>query len=94
MIGIHLRDANKNDIQQALVYDQKAFALRKRALGMYSKDLAITYVSLADDYLYFNRNNEAKECIIKAEEICRAIFENEDNELYQKVLHAKYVLGI
>lgn len=86
--------ANKNDIQQALVYDQKAFALRKRALGTYSKDLAITYVSLADDYLYFNRNNEAKECIIKAEEICKVIFENEDNELYQKVIHAKYVLGI
>ena len=56
--------------------------------------MAITYISLAEDYLQFNRNDEAKECIIKAEEICKDIFENEDNELYQNVIHAKHVLGI
>lgn len=86
--------ADKDDFQQALSYDQKAYDIRKQVLGTYSKDMAITYISLAEDYLQFNRNDEAKECIIKAEEICKAIFENEDNELYQKVLHAKYVLGI
>ena len=37
-------------------------------------------------------NDKAKECIIKAEEICSVIFENEDNQLYQNVLHAKYAL--
>lgn len=86
--------ADKDDFQQALAYDQKAYDIRKQVLGTYSKDMAITYISLAEDCLQFNRNDEAKECIIKAEEICKAIFENEDNELYQKVLHAKYVLGI
>ena len=86
--------ADKDDFQQALAYDQKAYDIRKRVRGTYSKDMAITYISLAEDYLQFNRNNEAKECIIKAEEICKDIFENEDNELYQKVIHAKHVLGI
>lgn len=86
--------ADKDDFQQALAYDQKAYDIRKQVLGTYSKDMAITYISLAEDCLQFNRNDEAKECIIKAEEICKAIFENEDNELYQKVLHVKYVLGI
>ena len=86
--------ASENDFRQALEYDQKAYDLRKKALGTNNKDMAITYISLAEDCLQFNRYDEAKECIIKAEEICKAIFENEDNELYQKVLHAKYVLGI
>lgn len=86
--------ADKEDFQQALAYDQKAYDIRKRVLGTYSKDMAITYISLAEDYLHFNRNDEAKECIIKAEEICKVIFENEDNELYQNVIHAKHVLGI
>lgn len=86
--------ADKDDFQQALAYDQKAYDIRKRVLGTYSKDMAITYISLAEDYLHFNRNDEAKECIIKAEEICKVIFENEDNELYQNVIHAKHVLGI
>lgn len=86
--------ASENDFRQALEYDQKASDLRKKALGTNNKDMAITYTLLAENYLQFNRNDEAKECIIKAEEICKAIFENEDNELYQKVLHAKYVLGI
>ena len=86
--------ADKDDFQQALAYDQKAYDIRKQVLGIYSKDMVITYISLAEDYLYFNRNDEAEECIIKAEEICKDIFENEDNELYQKVLHARYVLGI
>ena len=86
--------ADKDDFQQALAYDQKAYDIRKRVLGTYSKDMAITYISLAEDCLQFNRNDEAKECIIKAEEICKVIFENEDNELYQNVIHAKHVLGI
>lgn len=86
--------ADKDDFQQALAYDQKAYDIRKRVLGTYSKDMAITYISLAEDYLQFNRNDEAKECIIKAEEICKDIFENEDNEFYQNVIQAKHVLGI
>lgn len=86
--------ADKDDFQQALAYDQKAYDIRKRVLGTYSKDMAITYISLAEDYLQFNRNDEAKDCIIKAEEICKVIFENEDNEFYQNVIHAKHVLGI
>lgn len=75
------------------IFNQKSYDLRKRVLGTYSKDMAITYISLVEDYLQFNRNDEVKECIIKAEEICKAIFENEDNELYRNVMHAKYVLG-
>ena len=86
--------ADKDDFQQALAYDQKAYDIRKRVLGTYSKDVAITYISLAEDYFQFNRIDEAKDCIIKAEEICKVIFENEDSELYQKVIHAKHVLGI
>lgn len=86
--------ADKDDFQQALTYDQKAYDIRKRVLGTYSKDMAITYIALAEDYVQFNRNDEAKDCIIKAEEICKVIFENENNELYQNVIHAKHVLGI
>ena len=70
------------------------FWFEKKVLGTYNKDRVITYLSLAGDYSYFNRIDVAKECIIKAEEICKDIFESEDNELYQTVLHAKYVLGI
>ena len=84
--------ADKDDFQQALVYDEKAYDLRKRFLGIYSKDMAITYLALTEDYLNFNKNDKAKECIIKAEEICSVIFENEDNQLYQNVLHAKHAL--
>lgn len=84
--------AAEDDFQQALVYDEKAYDLRKRFLGIYSKDMAITYLALTEDYLNFNKNDKAKECIIKAEEICSVIFENEDNQLYQNVLHAKYAL--
>lgn len=86
--------ADKDDFQQAMEYDQKAYDIRKRVLGTYSKDMVITYISLAEDYLQFNRNDEAKDCIIKAEEICKVIFENEDNEFYQNVIQAKHVLGI
>ena len=84
--------AAEDDFQQALVYDEKAYGLRKRFLGIYSKDMAITYLALTEDYLNFNRNDEAKKCIIKAEEICSVIFENKDNLLYQNVLHAKHAL--
>ena len=54
--------------------------------------MAITYLALTEDYLNFNRNDEAKKFIIKAEEICSVIFENKDNLLYQNVLHAKHAL--
>ena len=63
-------------------------------LRIYLRDKLDTYISLAEDYLQFNRNDEAKDCIIKAEEICKVIFENEDNEFYQNVIQAKHVLGI
>lgn len=46
--------ADKDDFQQALAYDQKAYDIRKRVLGTYSKDMAITYISLAEDYLHFD----------------------------------------
>lgn len=48
-------------------------------------------INLSIAYSYFHACN-GKECIIKAEEICSVIFENEDNQLYQNVLHAKHAL--
>ena len=74
----------------SLVYDEKAYDLRKRFLGIYSKDMAITYLALTEDYLNFNKNDKAKECIIKAEEMQLAVIA--DEKILQERLSERDVL--
>lgn len=81
--------SQSNIYDKALHYDEKALEIRKRVLGTINKDLAITYLSLADDYIKFHNIKKAKKYILEAENICKKIFDDTDSLLYHNVIAAK-----
>ena len=80
-------------LAEAKKYDSKALEIRKRVLGFYNRDTAISYEAMAENYLEEGELEKAWERVRNAKQICEKIGISDECELYQNILHTENIIG-
>ena len=80
-------------LAEAKKYDSEALEIRKRVLGFYNRDTAISYEAMAEDYLEEGELEKAWESVQNAKKICEKIGISDECELYQNILHTENIIG-